>query len=189
MRWYLTAMRRYATFTGRSPRAEFFEVFGGLFLLILVAQGMDRALLDDGTGSSALFVHLVILVHLVPVLAVTARRLHDLGWSGWFSLLNLVPVLGFVLLFLVLPRGVRGSNRYGADPLDPAGADAGAALPLQPARPASVVPTPATAGPAVATGPMNVIGELERLAQLHRGGSLSEVEFAVMKAQILARAG
>ena len=189
MRWYLKAMKNYATFTGRSPRAEFFEVLGGLFLLILVAQGMDRALLDDGTSSSALFVHLVHLVHLVPVLSVTARRLHDLGWSGWFSLLNLVPVLGFVLLFLVLPRGVRGSNRYGADPFDPAGADTSAALPLQPACPASVVLTPPATRPAVTTGPVNVIGELERLADLHRSGTVKEAEFAVMKAQILARAG
>ena len=193
MRWYLKAMKNYATFTGRSPRAEFLEVMGGLFLLILVAQGMDTALLDDGTGSSALFVHLVILVHLVPVLSVTARRLHDLGWSGWISLLNLVPVLGFVLLLLVLPRGVRGPNRYGADPLDPAGAGiepgAGAALALQPARPATVAPTSAPTGDQPSPAPLNVIGELERLADLHRSGTVTEAEFAVMKAQILARAG
>ena len=189
MRWYVKAMKNYARFTGRSPRVEFFEVFGGLFLLILIAEGMDRALLDDGTGSSALFVHLVILAHLLPVLAVTARRLHDLRWSGWFTLLNLVPVLGFVLLLLVLPRGERGPNRYGTDPLDPAGAEAASPPPPQPARPATAVPTPASAGPAAAPAPVNVIGELERLADLHRGGSLSEAEFTVMKAQILARAG
>ena len=59
MRWYLKAMRGYARFQGRSPRVEFLEVFGGLFLLILLAQGLDRAMLDDGTGSSALFVQSV----------------------------------------------------------------------------------------------------------------------------------
>jgi uncharacterized membrane protein YhaH (DUF805 family) len=179
-------MRNYARFQGRSPRVEFFEVFGGLFLLLLVAQGLDRALLDDGTGSSALFVHLVILAHILPVLAVTARRLHDLDWSGWFTLLNLVPVLGFVLLLLVLPRGVRGPNRYGPDPLDPA---ADATPPQQPLRPSPAAPPSSITGASAATAPVNVIGELERLAELHRTGSLSEAEFAVMKAQILARAG
>lgn len=187
MRWYLRAMRNYARFQGRSPRVEFLEVFGGLFLLILVAQGLDRALLDDGTGSSALFVHLVILVHILPVLAVTARRLHDLNWSGWFALLNLVPVLGFVVLLLVLPRGVRGPNRYGPDPLDPAAADATQSQ--QPLRPSPAAPTPATTGSMATSAPVNVIGELERLAELHRTGGLSEAEFALMKAQIMARSG
>ncbi|GJE60460.1 DUF805 domain-containing protein [Methylobacterium trifolii] len=131
MRWYLRAMRRYASFGGRSPRVEFFEVFGGLFLFILVAEGFDVSLLSGDGIRSTLLVKLVILVHILPVLAVTARRLHDLGWSGWFSLLNLVPVVGFVVLLLVLPRGVRGPNRYGPDPLDPAATEA--AVPPQPA--------------------------------------------------------
>jgi uncharacterized membrane protein YhaH (DUF805 family) len=179
MQWYLKAMRSYAVFQGRSPRIEFIEVFGGLFLLILVAQGMDQYLFGGDGQEHTLLTTLVILVHLVPSLAVTARRLHDIGQSGWFALLGLVPVIGTAILLLAFPRGTPSTNRYGANPLGTTPSPTPAAETLTQTREA--------ASPAPTAGPVDLIAELERLAALRAKGGLSEAEFEVMKAQLLAQ--
>lgn len=181
MRWYLKAMRGYAVFRGRSPRAEFIEVWGALFLLVLVAQGLDREIFGGDGQSHTLLTHLVILAHVVPVLAVTARRLHDMAWSGWFTLLNLVPVLGFGMLLLACPRGTPGPNRYGADPLSTA---TGNEAPQHTTE--RTVPSPIPEARPAAT---DLVAELERFAGLRASGALSDAEFEVLKAQTLAQAG
>lgn len=56
------------------------------------------------------------LALLVPTLAVGARRLHDIGKSGWFLLLGLIPLVNFYLIYLLAQDGVPGANEYGANP-------------------------------------------------------------------------
>lgn len=56
---------------------------------------------------------------LLPMLAVTARRLHDTNKSGWWVLLTLVPVLHLAYLAWILTNGDKGPNRFGPDPKAP----------------------------------------------------------------------
>ena len=118
--YYLGGLRRYADFDGRAGRAEF-------WWFILVLYGIQIAIVVLGavlgTFSPALeTVSTVILwVHglgtLLPSLAVTARRLHDTGRSGWWMLISLIPFVGWIplLIFLVLPSD-GGPNEYGRGP-------------------------------------------------------------------------
>ncbi|WP_306131771.1 DUF805 domain-containing protein [Roseivivax marinus] len=94
----------YATFSGRSNRGEFwFWVLDNLAISLLVSF-----VLGD-TGSS-----LWSLVTLIPSFALGARRLHDIGRSGWWQLLILLPVVGLlVLIYWFAQRPEPGPNRYG----------------------------------------------------------------------------
>ena len=127
MEWMLMPLRRYADFSGRSRRKEYwmfalFEVI--VFTVVGLLAGMllgfgdpaDPAAGALGGGMLIVFV-LLALVFLIPGLAVTVRRFHDQDKSGWFVLLMLIPYLGglVVLVFMCL-EGTRGPNRYGADP-------------------------------------------------------------------------
>ena len=117
--YYLQALEHYADFEGRARRAEFWWFNLGLYGVNLVIVLLGAAL---GTFVPVLeTVFTVILwVHglglLLPQLAVTARRLHDTGKSGWWMLLVLIPILGWIplVILLVLPSNV-GPNKYGRE--------------------------------------------------------------------------
>lgn len=128
MRWYLTALHRYADFTGRSRRTDFwmFVLFAALGAIILafVDEGLGLTYAADGgtpmlpfVGRSGLFGTFYSLALVVPSLAVGARRLHDTGKSGWWQLIGLVPLIGAIALILFfVTDGHRGPNRYGPEP-------------------------------------------------------------------------
>ena len=81
-------------------------------LALLVATGAYMLTLLVAVMSIA-----AILVHVVPSLAVTVRRLHDVGQSGWFLLLALVPYIGNLIIFVFsVIEGNKGTNKYGPDP-------------------------------------------------------------------------
>jgi len=118
MNWYMEALRKYATFTGRARRKEFwfFQLF--VLLIVMVLSLADRMLgmLDDETGFGPLS-GLFSLAMFIPSLAVSVRRLHDTDRTGWWALLYFVPLLGFlVLLVFFILDGTRGTNRFGEDP-------------------------------------------------------------------------
>lgn len=200
MHWYAYAMRRYAVFDGRARQAEFAALFVALCMMLLVASRVDDALFGpDGDGEGiGLLTALVMLVHIVPSFAVMARRLHDIGWSGWWSLLGFVPVVGFVTLLLAFVRGQKGANRFGPDPLAeaPFEADAnwlawvrrpaGSHEPRAPSR--ANDPARPTAVPTVPSRPdqPDLVGELERLSRLKAAGALTEADFEALKARALA---
>ena len=105
-------------FNGRARRAEFWWFILFVFVVSTVLSLIDMALfegvLQDIGPLSAIFT----LITLIPAIAVTARRLHDVGRSGWWQLLFLLPVIGFlVILFWAVQKGTDGPNEYGRDPL------------------------------------------------------------------------
>lgn len=105
-----TCFSKFIDFTGRARRSEFWYFFLFSFLLQL--------LIEVVTGSDALS-GLASLGLLIPSIAVGARRLHDTGRSGWWQLLVLIPLLGWiVLLVFMVKRGNEGENDYGYDPFD-----------------------------------------------------------------------
>ena len=101
--------KKYADFSGRAGRSEFWWFFLAQFLIMLVAS-----LLGDIISAIA------ALALLLPGIAVGARRLHDIGKSGWFLLLGFIPFIGFLVLlyFFVQPSGP--ANAWGAGPADAA---------------------------------------------------------------------
>jgi len=106
-------LNNYATFSGRARRSEFW--FFWLFNLIVqvLAGILDNVILGDAGALSAV----ASLALLLPGIAVSARRLHDGGRSGWWLLIGLVPLVGIILLIIwYAARGEDGPNRFGPDP-------------------------------------------------------------------------
>ncbi len=126
MKWYLQVIRKYAVFSGRARRMEFwmFALFN--FIFIIASMFIDKALgttfkLSAGETVQSIpygWVYLFYaLAMLIPGLAVSVRRLHDTGKSGWMILVAFIPVIGFFwLLILYVMEGNRGENRFGPDP-------------------------------------------------------------------------
>jgi len=116
-----TVLSKYATFTGRASRPEYWWWTLFVFLVSIGLSLIDNLALapalgfepfqDDTPGILSLIFSLAVLV---PGLAVSVRRLHDIGRSGWWLLIVLVPVIGFlVLLWWAIQPGEEGPNRYG----------------------------------------------------------------------------
>jgi uncharacterized membrane protein YhaH (DUF805 family) len=116
--WYLEALKKYAVFSGRARRMEFwyFVLFN---LVVYIVLSLIDALLGtynivSGVG---LLSGIYSLAVLIPTLSLWVRRLHDIDRTGWWILINLIPLIGtIVLLVFALTPGTPGSNRYGPDP-------------------------------------------------------------------------
>ncbi|HEX2190646.1 MAG TPA: DUF805 domain-containing protein [Longimicrobiaceae bacterium] len=115
MEWYLEVFRKYAVFSGRARRKEYW-----MFVLFNVLASISLAIADGVLGLGGGFGLLgavYALAVLVPGLAVSVRRLHDTGRSGWWLLVAIVPILGpIALLVLMALDGEPGPNQYGANP-------------------------------------------------------------------------
>ena len=110
MHWYFTPLKKYADFSGRASRSEYwmFNLWNALiaFALILIEGG-------DTTVLAIIYV----LAMILPIYAVSVRRLHDINMSSWWMLLSLIPILGFLF---VIGTGCTDSdpneNQYGPNP-------------------------------------------------------------------------
>jgi uncharacterized membrane protein YhaH (DUF805 family) len=120
MEWMLMPLKRYADFSGRSRRKEYWMYILGLWIAIIVASIIDGVLGLTGmiAGVYGPLTALVYLGTLIPTIAVAVRRVHDSDKSGWFVL---VPIYNLILMFL---EGTKGPNRFGPDPKNPASAEA-----------------------------------------------------------------
>lgn len=161
---YTTAMRNYATFSGRAARSEYWQ-----FVLVLAGMYIIATILDAAVSTpvsqSVFFVRIVHLAHLVPNLAITTRRLHDTGHSGWW--IFVLPVA----IFFLCQTGTPGDNSYDQPSRVPdnSGSEASSA-----------------AGHEYAEG-ASLTDQLERLSALRSNGSLSDSEYEVMKSRLLAK--
>lgn len=111
-------VEKYADFSGRAPRAEYWWFFLGEMIVLVLAMIVDSILGTDigGTGYG-LFYFAVWLALFIPALAVGVRRLHDTDRSGWWLLIVLIPLIGaIVLLVFLVSEGTPGENDYGPDP-------------------------------------------------------------------------
>ncbi len=119
MDWMMMPLRRYADFSGRSRRKEYWMfalgVFGAAILLSIIEGILGMSGMVGGVYGPLTL--LLVLGVFVPALACQVRRFHDQDKSGWFVLLNLIPFLGglVVLVFMCL-EGTKGTNQYGEDP-------------------------------------------------------------------------
>jgi uncharacterized membrane protein YhaH (DUF805 family) len=114
MEWYLSVLKRYADFSGRARRKEYwmFTLFSYIAVVALAVPSM----LTGSTVLSVLYC-LYILATFVPSLAVTVRRLHDTNRSGWMFLIAFIPLVGaIVVLVFLCSEGTPGDNQYGPNP-------------------------------------------------------------------------
>ena len=129
MEWATLPLKKYADFTGRSRRKEYWS-----FFLLCLASAVVLSLVDGILGMGGMIggvygplTTLFLLALLVPSIAVGIRRLHDTDRSGWWILIALVPFVGgLILLVFYVLEGTRGPNQYGPDPKGAEGAAAGA---------------------------------------------------------------
>jgi uncharacterized membrane protein YhaH (DUF805 family) len=112
MEWYLAVLKKYAVFQGRARRKEYW-MFTLISLLVAIAFVIVDSVLF---GGPSLFYGLYGLAVLLPGLAVTVRRIHDTGRSGWWLLIAFVPIVGLVLLYFLVQDSQEGSNEHGAYP-------------------------------------------------------------------------
>ena len=118
MNWYLTVLKKYTVFNGRSRRKEywFFVLFN---LIISIILGMIDGALAGGvapTGMGMLSM-IYMLAVLLPGIGVTIRRLHDTNRSGWWILIGLIPLIGVIVLLIFMALdSTPGENHYGPNP-------------------------------------------------------------------------
>ena len=128
MEWYLKVMRdNYTNFSGRARRKEYW-MFTLVYAIILIGCTvldnvlgtvfmMDAGPLGEISMGYGWAYTICGLIHFIPGLALAVRRLHDVGKSGWFYLIFLIPFIGGVwLLVLFCLEGKKEDNKYGSNP-------------------------------------------------------------------------
>jgi len=115
---FLEPIKKYAVFSGRATRKEYW-----LFVLFCFVVGLILGIVDGMTGlfdwetGLGLFSSLFSLAVLLPSIAVGVRRLHDTNRSGWMLLIAFIPIVGFVwLIILFCFASDKGTNRFGENP-------------------------------------------------------------------------
>jgi uncharacterized membrane protein YhaH (DUF805 family) len=117
MNWYLTVLKKYAQFSGRARRREYWMFYLVNVLVVFCLVFLEPLLGIPQANGLGLLTGLYILLLILPTLAVGVRRLHDTGRSGWWMLLVLVPIIGPIVLFVFsVLDSEPGDNRYGPNP-------------------------------------------------------------------------
>ena len=119
MNWYIKVLKKYAVFSGRARRKEYwmFVLFNFIFSLVASLIDLGIGILTFAVFGFGLLSILYALAVFVPGLAVSVRRLHDVGKSGWYLLINLIPIAGPIwFLVLTCMDSQPGDNKYGPNP-------------------------------------------------------------------------
>ena len=157
MNYYLEGFKKYATFSGRATRAEFWY-----FMLFNIIVTIILSFVDEIFGTTfpesilGLFGTIYTLIALLPSWALAVRRLHDINKSGWWILLSLIPIIGGFILLIFYCIDSKGNNEYGIN----------------------------KKGVTVSDGNYS-ISELEKLSELKDKGIITQEEFDNKKRQIL----
>ncbi len=108
---YLEVLQKYAVFSGRASRSEFwlFSLVHAVILGVLATISLQAQWFIYVYG-------LYALALIIPVLAVTVRRLHDTGRSGWWWFIGAIPVIGWIILIVFLVGSSDHDNIYGPRP-------------------------------------------------------------------------
>ncbi len=110
MNHFLSAFKKYAVFSGRAQRAEYWYFFIFYFIVLVAILAFEPI-------ESRIVSNLFSLLMLLPALAVSSRRMHDIGKSGWMILLNFIPLIGQIWFFvLAVTDSNPGTNKYGPNP-------------------------------------------------------------------------
>jgi len=112
-----SCFKQYVGFTGRARRSEYwwFALFG--LIVGTVANLIDTVLgtMSEDTNVGVLGT-IVSLALLLPSLAVAIRRLHDTSRTGWWILIGLIPIVGWIILIVFYVQDSHPDNKYGPSP-------------------------------------------------------------------------
>lgn len=110
MEYFTNALKRYAEFSGRARRKEYW-----MFILFYLIFYIVLSVIDDFLGTIWLST-IYSLALLVPSISIATRRLHDTGRSGWWQLIALIPLIGVIILIVFLAQDSHDENDYGPNP-------------------------------------------------------------------------
>ena len=108
---YVEVLQKYAVFEGRATRSEYW-LFLLVHAIISIILGLIPLILDWFVVVEVVYA----LALLIPSLAVGARRLHDTRRSGWWQLIGLIPLVGWIVLIIFMVGKSDDDNRYGPRP-------------------------------------------------------------------------
>ncbi|MEU5423462.1 DUF805 domain-containing protein [Streptomyces sp. NPDC020667] len=115
MHWFTDVLKKYAVFNGRARRQEYW-----MFTLIATVISLVLAVADALLGTNQILQFAFALALLIPTLAVSFRRLHDTHRSGWWILIGLVPLVGWIILLVFMCLdSTPHHNKYGPNPKQP----------------------------------------------------------------------
>ena len=116
--WATRPLKKYADFSGRAPRAEYWWFYLLVIVAYLVASIVDSMMGSNFGGSGyGMMTAIAGLALLIPSIAAGARRLHDTDRSGWWLRSAFIPIIGaIVLIVFFVMQGTQGPNSYGEDP-------------------------------------------------------------------------
>lgn len=112
MNWYIEVLKKYAVFSGRARRKEYW-----FFILFNTIISFGLILVEVSAGGPGIVVGIYYLAVMIPSLAVLVRRLHDTNRSGWWLFINFIPLIGSIILLVFLVQDSQpDENRYGPNP-------------------------------------------------------------------------
>lgn len=112
MEWYLKVLTNYVGFQGRARRKEYW-----MFVLFNIIISIVLGIIEAVIGTNQVLSFIYSLAILLPSLAVSFRRLHDTGKSGWWLLIGLIPLIGsIILLVFFCTDSDANDNQYGPNP-------------------------------------------------------------------------
>ncbi|MFD7097640.1 DUF805 domain-containing protein [Streptomyces xanthophaeus] len=112
MHYYTDVLKKYAEFSGRARRQELW-----MFVLCNIAVALLVLLVDTLLGANLILYWIYALAVVVPSIALAVRRLHDIGKSGWWYFIGLIPLVGGIwLIVLFATEGQPQANEYGPSP-------------------------------------------------------------------------
>jgi len=175
MDWYISVLKKYAVFDGRARRKEYwmFTLFN--FIISLVLSFFDALF---GTSIElnefGLFSGIYALGVLLPGIGVMIRRLHDVGKSGWFFWINLIPIIGWIWFFILLVTDSNpGSNKYGPNPKGNDFSNTYQGFSNQQSE--------------IRYSTVDIPGEIKKLADLKDSGIITDEEFTLKKQELLSK--
>ena len=123
MKIYFKPWKKFASFEGRASRKEYWVFVIINIIILLFTPAIGKGIIPReffylfNEQDPGLLLFIFYLISLFPSIGVGIRRLHDINKSGWWLLLSLVPILGWIALFVmtVLP-GTYEQNDFGVDP-------------------------------------------------------------------------
>ncbi len=112
MNWYVAVLKKYAVFSGRARRQEYW-----MFLLVNIIITFVLGFIEGLAGSPGVVGGLYLLAVALPSIGVSVRRLHDTDRSGWWLFVVLIPLIGPIVIFVfTVQDSTPGANQYGANP-------------------------------------------------------------------------
>ena len=117
MYWYLEVLKKYKDFSGRARRKEYWMFVLIDALIRLALSIVDFQLFGTPMDKYGPIIALYSNILFLPTLAVSIRRLHDVGKSGWMLLVLLIPIIGIIWIFILdIMDSEPDENKYGPNP-------------------------------------------------------------------------